>query len=98
MPGFAERRREYLEAIAGQSFTRGERRGDVLDLIPIEPFYLLPRLELEQGPIVDTLLQATLDWISDRRDCADFALAALLRILYRYRDSPLLTPEQPPST
>jgi hypothetical protein len=94
MPGFAERRREYLESIAGQSFTRGERRGDVLDLIPIEPFYLIPRLELEQEPIDDALLQATLDWISARRDCADFALAALLRILHRYRESPLLTPEQ----
>jgi hypothetical protein len=92
--GFAERRRAYLESIAGQSFRRGERRGDVLDLIPIEPFYLIPRLELEEGPIDETLLTAALDWVSARRDCADFALAALLRILRRYPEPPLLTREQ----
>jgi hypothetical protein len=103
MSDYEARQRQYLEAVAETPFHRpAERTGSVFDLIPMEPFYLLPRAEAGRGPATDAhsalLLSATLDWINARRDCADFALAALLRLLYRPAsrggDAPAITSEQ----
>lgn len=52
------------------------------------PFYELPRLTAGQ-PIHEGVLQAACDFIDERRDCADFILHALLRLLYQFREAPL---------
>jgi ribosomal protein S18 acetylase RimI-like enzyme len=56
-------------------------------------FNQIARLALGRGPLNQDAFRAAIKWINIRRDCADFALAGLLRILYRYLDSPLLTPQ-----
>ena len=56
-----------------------------------EPFTQFPRLVLGVGPLNEALLRAPLNMIHERRDCSDFALSGLLRILYRFGNSPLLT-------
>jgi hypothetical protein len=56
-----------------------------------ECFTQIPRLALGVGPLDPAMIQASLDVIAARRDCAEFALAGLLRMLYRFPTSPLLT-------
>ncbi len=46
----------------------------------------LARLELDRSPDPRPLLDAV-DYVSAGLDCQDFALAGLLRLLYRYRES-----------
>ncbi len=55
-------------------------------------FSQISRLALSRGPLNEAAFQAAFDFIRARRDCADFAVAGLLRILYLYADSPLLSP------
>ena len=55
-------------------------------------FTQIPRLALEQGPLDEAMIRASLGIMHTRRDCADFALCGLLRILYRFPSSPLLSP------
>lgn len=79
----AERQKAYLESelLSDMQPGRGVQ----------EAFTQIPRLVLGRGPLNEDLLHAALDLIHARRDCADFALSGLLRILYRFGDSPLLT-------
>jgi len=56
----------------------------------------LPKLELEllgedAPPLVEEHFRAALEHIRKRLDCCDFSMAALLRMLYRYPDSRLLS-------
>ena len=83
LPGsYEERRRAYLEAEAAADRPPGNGRAEV--------FHEIARLESGRGPVDEQMLQASIAIVDERRDCADFALAGLLRLLYRYRDSPLL--------
>lgn len=57
-----------------------------------------PKLELEARgesapPLVMEHFSRALEHIRRRLDCCDFSMAALLRMLYRYPNSRLLTPE-----
>ncbi|HEU5316528.1 MAG TPA: hypothetical protein VFX49_10485 [Chloroflexota bacterium] len=59
-------------------------------------FLQLPRLELarlghDAPPLDEDAVRRSLASVNERVDCADFTMAALLRILYRYADSPLLS-------
>jgi len=81
---YEQRRRGYLDAEAAISRPRGNGRAEV--------FHQIPRLELGLGPLDDEQLRASVELVNARRDCADFALAGLLRLLYLYRSSPLLSP------
>ena len=56
-------------------------------------FYELIRLEQNQGPIHEPLLNAALDYIDSRLDCADFVLTAMIRLQYQLIDSELLSDE-----
>src|SRR5215211_3847237 len=84
--GYAARRQTCLEAESAAARSRGNGRAEV--------FHQIARLELSQGPLDEQLWRASIELVDARRDCADFALAGLLRVLYRYRASPLLAPEQ----
>jgi len=79
--GYPERRQLYLEYCAAQSPGRW-----------IGFFSQIARLELSQdvdeGPIREGMT-----FVDSRRDCCDFAVGGLLRILYRYEESPHISPE-----
>lgn len=76
---------DYLEAEAAAERPLGNGRAEV--------FHQIARLELGRSPISEPVLRASLELINARRDCADFALAGALRLLYRYPSHPLLAPE-----
>jgi hypothetical protein len=81
---YETRRQTYLEAEIAADRPRGNGRAEV--------FLQIARLELNRGPLDEQLVRASIDLVNARRDCADFALAGLLRLLYKYRTSPLLGP------
>jgi hypothetical protein len=83
---YDERRQAYLEAESAADRPIGNGRAEV--------FQQVARLALGRVPPDEAQLRASIELIDARRDCADFALAGLLRLLYRYRASPLLAPEQ----
>ena len=61
-------------------------------------YFELARLELlnrgmETGPIHLPYIRQSLYRVNERLDCGDFVIPAFLTILYRYRDSSLLTEE-----
>ncbi|HET7770108.1 MAG TPA: hypothetical protein VFN74_15140 [Chloroflexota bacterium] len=64
-------------------------------------FLQIPKLELAHRigdptalpPLDEGAVRRALASVNERVDCSDFTMAALLRILYRYPTSPLLTPE-----
>ena len=78
---YDERRQQYLAFCAAQS--PGGRTGF---------FSQIARLEL--GKAVDeTPIREAIDFVDSRQDCCDFAVGGLLRILYKYRESPGIAPE-----
>lgn len=54
------------------------------------PFYELTRLAAGR-PFHTGIIEAALDYIQERKDCADFLLHAILRMLYQYPGSPRIT-------
>ena len=54
-------------------------------------YYELARLQLNRSPIHEQLLQGVLEYINDRYDCADFVLLGIMRILYQFPESDLLS-------
>jgi hypothetical protein len=74
---YEQRRLAYLEAEAASD--RGVSNGRA------EVFHELARLALGRGPLRQDLLHASLELVNARRDCADFALAGLLRLLSMQR-------------
>jgi len=56
------------------------------------PFYELPRIAAGAPPH-EGILHAALDYIEERRDCADFIAHAFLRLLFQFPDSPNVTRE-----
>src|SRR5512138_3139780 len=85
---YQERQKAYLESELAPVRTVGE--GVIRNSIP-GVFNQLARLALGSGPLDERVFQAAFELIRARRDCADFAMAGLLRILYRFTGSPLLT-------
>ncbi len=81
--GYLQRQRIYLESELALQPTPGNGVPDC--------FTQIPRLALNQGPLNEAMIQSAIDLLQARRDCADFALSGLLRILYRFSDSPLLS-------
>lgn len=53
-------------------------------------FRELARLALGRGPIHAGLLGAALTYIDERRDCSDFVMLGIVRMLYQFRESRLL--------
>ena len=85
---YDERRQQYLEyciSLPNQDQLRTYTR--------IGFFSQIARLELGQGPLDENFFYETFDFVDARYDCCDFSMGGLLRILYKYRDSPLLSPE-----
>ncbi|HEU5088891.1 MAG TPA: hypothetical protein VFT99_15660, partial [Roseiflexaceae bacterium] len=78
---YEERRIDYLEYCAAHA--PGGRTGF---------FSQIARLELGR-PIDEQPFQEALALVDARVDCSDFSIAGLLRILYRYGDSPWLPAE-----
>ena len=89
---FAERSRRYLEAVLAANPAAGADPGDgIFQLVPSEVFRLIPPLALGRGPVNAAPLAPAVELIANRRDCADFVLAGLQRVLLRFGDSSLLT-------
>ena len=82
--GYDERRHAALAAELAADRPIGNGRSAV--------FHQIPQLALNQGPLDEAQVRASIALVEARHDCADFALAGLLRVLYLYRDSPLLSP------
>lgn len=74
---FAIRRQACLEFVAHQ--------GPVNDPYAVAARMLLGRPANEPGMLT------SLEMIDSRRDCADFRIQGILRVLYQFRSSPLLT-------
>ena len=79
---YEERRKLYLEYCAAHP--ESGRTGF---------FSQLARLELGQGPLDEDSIRAGIAFIDSRQDCCDFSVGGMLRILYRYPNSPLLSRE-----
>ena len=78
---YNSRRRAFLEFSAG-SESNG-KRGDF--------FSQLCRLELNRGPLDEESVCEALAYVNGRGDCSDFIVSGLLRMLYQYKDSILLS-------
>lgn len=78
---YEQRRQRYLEFCAAQS--SGGRTGF---------FSQIARLELGQG-VDEAPIREGIAFVDSRQDCCDFAVGGLLRILYKYRESPCIAPE-----
>jgi hypothetical protein len=79
---YDQRRRLYLEYCAAQS--PGGHTGF---------FSQIARLELGRDPVNEAPIREAIAFVDSRRDCCDFAVGGLLRILYLYHSSPLIPPE-----
>ena len=53
-------------------------------------FRELARLAAGRGPVHAGLIGAALDYIDSRRDCSDFVMLGIVRMLYQFRESRLL--------
>ncbi|MEZ4669872.1 MAG: hypothetical protein R3E39_18360 [Anaerolineae bacterium] len=84
---YAERRQQYLEFCAAH-----DEESWLGKYARIGFFSQIARLELGQ-PVDEAAFQATLEFIDSRADCCDFSVGGLLRVLYLYRESPLLSPD-----
>ena len=82
---YLQRQRAYLEAERAAETSPGNGVADC--------FTQISRLALENGPLNEAMIDSSLELMQARRDCADFALAGLLRIMYRFTASPLLSPD-----
>lgn len=91
------RQKTYLTAIAQVALRLSERHDPeegIFQLLPLEAFYATALLEVGNRTGVAELLELALNRIQKRRDCADFVLVALLRLLYRPSAAALLLPEE----
>lgn len=86
---------EYWEVPKG---TYGSRKQDFLAFAAAADggdgrggfFSQLCRLELGQA-IDEAAVRSAVTYVNERHDCSDFTVAGLLRLLYKYGDSPLLS-------
>jgi len=77
---FEERRQMYLKFCSTHS--RSGRNG---------LFSQIARLELGKDPVDEGILREAVAFIYSNDDCNDFCIGGLLRILYLYRESPLIS-------
>jgi hypothetical protein len=56
-------------------------------------FYELVRLYKHQPPIHEEIIRAALTYINDRYDCSDFVMLGIMRLLFQFQESPLLSTE-----
>lgn len=82
---YEERRQQYLRFCAAHG-------GSGFKAIRTGFFSQIARLELGQ-PVDAAAIREGIAFVDSRRDCCDFAVGGLLRILYRYGDSPHLSRE-----
>jgi hypothetical protein len=81
LPAFQERRRAFLDFIIKNPAPTN----------PKAPWFELARLAAGGTPH-EGIFMAALDYIDARKDCADFALHALLRLLYQFHGEPKVDP------
>jgi len=85
---------KYLHALAKKAWPAESGFGGST------PFRELPVLEIQRRegysprPVFWPHVEAGLKLVEERRDCQDFAMAALVRMVYRYADTPLLDDAQ----
>ncbi len=79
-PAYEARRRALLSRLAA-SPARTTIKGH---------FRELARLALGRGPVHAGLIGAALSYIDERRDCSDFVLLGIVRMLYQFRENRLL--------
>ena len=84
---YDERRQQYLEFCAEHA-SENQRR----NFLRTGFFSQIARLELGLAVDEEPIYEA-LNFVDSRRDCCDFSVGGLLRILYLYHDSPLLSRE-----
>ncbi len=46
-------------------------------------YYELVRIACDKGPVHESLIEAALDYIDERRDCSDFVMLGIVRLLYQ---------------
>jgi hypothetical protein len=49
--------------------------------------------DAEPAPVDESVIHATCAFIADRKDCADFVIQGILRLMYWERENPRLSPE-----
>jgi len=79
---YEQRRQMFLEFSSSQ--VRGHRTGF---------FSQISRLALGRDPVDEAPIREGIAFVDSRKDCCDFAVGGLVRILYRFRDSPLISQE-----
>lgn len=55
-------------------------------------YYELVRLYTNHGPVHEGIIRAALQYINERYDCADFVMLGIVRLLYQFKDSNLVSP------
>lgn len=81
-PSFEQRRQAFFEFALRSPPSGGFKSA----------FYELVRLNQGHQPD-EAVFQASLDYIAARKDCSDFILHAILRLLFQFRDHPAISPE-----
>jgi hypothetical protein len=84
---FQHRARIYLQSVLDAGGKSTDAADSIFQLVPSEIFRLIPQLELDRGPLDTTPLSSALERIANRRDCADFVLAGIQRIMALYSES-----------
>jgi hypothetical protein len=79
-PSYPPRRSAFIRHVLANPAGRGIK-GIYAELL---------RVAEATGPVYVELLAAALEFVEERRDCADFLLPGVLRLLHRYPASPLL--------
>ncbi|MBZ0299146.1 MAG: hypothetical protein K8J31_05375 [Anaerolineae bacterium] len=85
---YETRRQEYLEYCAAQPPASRMSR-----FIRTSFFSQIARLELGRDPVDEAPFRDAIAFVDSRQDCCDFSVGGLLRVLYRYPNSPLISPE-----
>jgi len=52
-------------------------------------YYELVRIAFDRGPVHESLIEAALGYIDERRDCSDFVMLGIVRLLYQLKDKRL---------
>jgi hypothetical protein len=54
-------------------------------------YYELVRIACDRGPVHESLIEAALAYIDERRDCSDFVMLGIVRLLYQLKGRRLCT-------